>query len=114
MGDFALSPKISRTEANGKLLNYMACGLPTIVFDAPVNREILGATGVYAEYGSASSLAQKIQDLVQNHQLRESCARAVRERAVRKFSWEEIGRRLEGILSTQISVYPNGAKASGE
>ncbi len=28
-GDIALSPKISLSEANGKLFNYMACGLPT-------------------------------------------------------------------------------------
>lgn len=30
----------------------MAVGLPIVCFDTPVNREILGDTGVYAEFGS--------------------------------------------------------------
>src|SRR6185369_9965921 len=44
--DLAVSPKISLTEANGKLFNYIACGLPTVVFDTPVNREILGDAAI--------------------------------------------------------------------
>ena len=31
----------------------MACGLATVVFDTPVNREILGELGVYARLGDA-------------------------------------------------------------
>ena len=45
---------ISRTEGLGKLLNYMAMGLPTVAFDVPVAREYLGDLGLYAETGNAA------------------------------------------------------------
>jgi len=38
----AVAPKMNSTEGNGKLLDYMAAGLPIVAFDTPVNREILG------------------------------------------------------------------------
>jgi len=44
LGAMALAPKLARTEANGKVLNYLACGLPVVAFDLPVNRELLGDT----------------------------------------------------------------------
>ena len=39
LGDVAVSPKHTSTEANGTLLLYMACGLPVVVYDGPVARE---------------------------------------------------------------------------
>ena len=39
----AAAPKMSRTEGNGKIANYMAMGLPTVAFETPVAREILAA-----------------------------------------------------------------------
>ncbi|HRJ43683.1 MAG TPA: glycosyltransferase family 4 protein, partial [Caldilineaceae bacterium] len=46
LGDVAVAPKLSATEGAGKLLNYMAVGLPTVAFDTPVAREYLGVDGV--------------------------------------------------------------------
>ena len=60
LGDVAVAPKISATEGSGKLLNYMAMGLPIVAFDVPVSREYLGDLGVYARPGDASSLEQLI------------------------------------------------------
>ena len=45
LGDVAVSPKHTSTEANGTLLLYMACGLPVVVYDGPVARELLGDAG---------------------------------------------------------------------
>ena len=36
LGDIAVSPKLSETEGNGKLLNYIAMGLPTVTFETAV------------------------------------------------------------------------------
>lgn len=60
--DIALSPKISRTEANGKLFNYAACGLPCIVFDNPVNREILGDQAIYCSEETPQAYADQINE----------------------------------------------------
>ena len=46
LGEVAVGPKLSETESNGKLYNYMACALPTVAFDTPASREILGDLGV--------------------------------------------------------------------
>jgi glycosyltransferase involved in cell wall biosynthesis len=58
LGDIAVSPKLSATEGSGKILNYMAMGLPTVTFDTPVSREYLGDLGLYATPGDPTSLAQ--------------------------------------------------------
>ncbi|WP_347710777.1 glycosyltransferase [Geotalea sp. SG265] len=92
--DIAVSPKISRAEANGKIFNYMACGLPTVAFDTPVNREILGETGIFAEYGNAADLAEKIALLVADGQRVKSLSKQVREKAVHNHSWRARGERL--------------------
>lgn len=96
-GDIAVSPKISLTEANGKLFNYIACGLPTVAFDTPVNREILGEDALYAQFGDAAALAGAIGRLAGDRELREELGRAGRERAVREHSWKARGKELADI-----------------
>jgi glycosyltransferase involved in cell wall biosynthesis len=51
---------MSLTEGNGKVLNYMAMGLPIAVFETPVSREYLGELGIYATRGDPDSLAEAI------------------------------------------------------
>lgn len=96
-GDIAVSPKISLTEANGKLFNYIACGLPTVAFDTPVNREILGDAALYAKFGDVIELAGAIGRLVGDRELREKLGRKGRERAISEHSWVARGRELAGI-----------------
>ncbi len=93
-GDIALSPKISRTEANGKLFNYMGCALPTVAFDTPINREILGDAGVYAAYGDAADFAAQIEALLRDAPRRERLAREMSEMAATRHSWEARGKGL--------------------
>lgn len=96
-GDMAVSPKISLTEANGKLFNYMACGLPTVVFDTPINREILGDAGVYARFGDAADLADRIEALAADAAERCLLGQQVRDRAEKDHSWRARGGELSGI-----------------
>jgi glycosyltransferase involved in cell wall biosynthesis len=58
--DVAVSPKATSTEGNGKLLTYMAQGLPTVAFDTPVNREILGSGGTLVSPISSDALAEAL------------------------------------------------------
>lgn len=96
-GDFAVSPKVSLTEANGKLFNYIACGLATVAFDTPVNREILGDAALYAKFGDAGDLAGAIGRLAGDRELRETLSNAGRQRAIKEHSWEARGKVLAGI-----------------
>lgn len=102
LGDIAVSPKVSMTEANGKLFNYMACGLPTVVFDMPVNREILGDLGVYASYGSVSSLAAGIELLADNCDQRAALSRRVRETAEALYSWRAVTEKIVEVYRTVV------------
>jgi len=93
-GDVAVSPKISLTEANGKLFNYMACGLPCLVFDTPVNREILGDTGTYARFADPVDYADRLEEMLADPlglEYQGGCARA---KAVDEHSWKARGGRL--------------------
>lgn len=101
-GDIAISPKISLTEANGKLFNYMACGLPTVVFDNPVNREILGDSGVYARQGDPVDFAARIEELLLDHTRMNVLAKTVREIAVRNHSWRARGEQLAEIYREMV------------
>lgn len=95
--DIAVSPKVSLTEANGKLLNYMACGLPTVAFDTPVNRELLGETGVYAPRGDVQAFTDAIAGLLHDPERRRRLRAQARERAVREHSWQARGGQLERV-----------------
>ena len=97
LGDLAVSPKLSATEANGKLFNYMASGLPTVVFDNPVNREILGDLGVYARTGDASDLAKQIIRLASDEEMLIRLRELLRKRAVDTYSWNRIA---DNIVNT--------------
>ncbi len=87
LGDVAVAPKLSATEGCGKILNYMAMGLPVVAFDTPVSREYLGAQGIYARPGDADSLAQALLAALDgNHS---SQAAQLRRTAAECYSWDQ-------------------------
>ena len=104
--DIAVTPKLSPTEANGKIFNYMACGLPVVAFDTPVNREVLGDTGIYASYGDARDLAEKIAALVSDSESRFSFSEQVRNKALHEHSWNSRGKLLSEVYRTILTHQP--------
>ncbi|MGH7804343.1 MAG: glycosyltransferase family 4 protein, partial [Candidatus Binatia bacterium] len=97
VGDVAVSPKLSATEGNGKLLNYMAMGVPTVAFDTPINRGILGDLGVYARLGDRDELAARLIELARDAGRRAQLSRDLRRRAVEHFSWRARARQFEAV-----------------
>lgn len=104
LGDIAIAPKISATEGAGKILNYMAMGLPTVTFDTPVNREYLGSLGVYAQRrDGAVGLSDAILRLLHAPEWRAELGKKLRARATRHFSWERSGRQLVNIYQRVLN-----------
>lgn len=97
LGDIAVAPKMSATEGSGKLLNYMAVGLPTVAFDTQVSREYLGNWGYYAPEMTPEHFAETLGDLIENHHEWTSMGNALRDRVQRLFSWENAGRQISEI-----------------
>jgi glycosyltransferase involved in cell wall biosynthesis len=105
LGDVAVAPKLSATEGCGKILNYMAMALPTVVFDTPVSREYLGGLGVYAgQTGDPVALADAITGLLNDPQRRIELGQRLRERVARHFSWDRAGRHLLAIYRTVLTL----------
>lgn len=98
LGDIAVSPKITSSgEGNGKVYNYMACGLPTVVFDFPTNREILGETGIYVKSLTPEALAEGIVELLLDNKKIEKLSAEVRKKAVDDYSWISAGKKIQKI-----------------
>lgn len=97
VGDVAVAPKMSTTEGSGKLLNYMAVGLPTVAFDTPVSREYLGHWGSYAREMSPDSFADALRELLDTPHEWPATGNALRDRVQVKFSWRAAGRQISEI-----------------
>jgi glycosyltransferase involved in cell wall biosynthesis len=100
LADIAVSLKVSLTEANGKLFGYMAIGLPVVVFDSEINREILGDTGLYAKFADIDSFVEKLVYLLENKDTAKELGQLARQRILDNFTWDN-------TFSNFIPVYQN-------
>ena len=105
--DIAIEPKrASAGEASGKLLNYMAAGLPVVAFDTANNREMLGEAGCYASPNRPGQLVDCIAELAVDAGRRARLGEAARARVLALYSWDasaalldELYRRCAGRAS---------------
>jgi glycosyltransferase involved in cell wall biosynthesis len=89
LGEVAVAPKISATEGSGKILNYMAVGLPTVAFDTPVSREYLADLGFYARRGDAEALAAALAAALDDPPRARQVGTSLRERVLQHYSWDQ-------------------------
>ncbi len=94
LGDIAVAPKLSETEGNQKIFNYLAAGLPVVAFDTPASREILGDHATFATRGDVGSLAKRIAALLSDPATAHQIGLAGRTVALQNFSWERRGTEL--------------------
>ncbi len=98
----ALEPKENDSgEASGKLLNYMAAGLPVACFDTPNNRIILADSGCYASSGSVDQLVDCIETLTTSPEVASELGERGRARARAEFSWDASAAALQRIYGAQ-------------
>ena len=87
LGDIALAPKKAvSSEGNGKLLDYMAMGLPVVAFDTLVNREILGEKYPLVTAYDWQQFAECAVSLVRDGRRAVSMGKSLRDRACTLFS----------------------------
>lgn len=110
LGEIAVSPKRSLTEANGKLLNYMACGRPVVASDTPVNREMLGEAGVYVAVSDVDALAARLVEMLVDPGEARARGAALRVRAEEEFAWPVLIERLEALY---LSVLEQPGRRKG-
>jgi len=102
VGDIALEPKESDSgEASGKLLHYMAAGLPVVCFDTENNRKFLGEPGYYARDHSALAFARAIIAALEDTK---AAARGTlgRDRIRVQYSMQGLGQRLSAAYEQMI------------
>jgi glycosyltransferase involved in cell wall biosynthesis len=107
LGDIAVAPKLSATEGSGKILNYMAMGLPTVSFNMPVSREFLGDGGIYAPEVTSQALAVALNralDLFPAERV--ALGGYLRQRVIKQFSWDRTGEEIEAIYRALLSGDP--------
>ena len=80
------------------VLQAMACGVPAIVSDLPVLREILADAPVYFDPRNGDSLASALSEIINNEKLRKEAAAKGMARA-EIFSWEKSAEETLKILT---------------
>ncbi len=112
LGDVALAPKLSLTEGAGKILNYMACGLPTVAFDTPQAREYMAQFGTYAERGNTAALADRMLSLLADAECRQALGAALRTRAMQRFSLDDAAGRILAVYDAVRASIPEARRAA--
>lgn len=96
--DLAVDPKRGASgEASGKILHYMASGLPVVCFASENNRMFLGTEAFFVENETASALAAALDLALTDVQTRNKYGASGRDRAAASFSLAARGRQLADI-----------------
>ncbi len=82
------------------LIEAAACGRPIVTTDVPGCRDAIEAnkTGILVKVKNSQSLADAIEKLVENKNLRETMGKAGRELAEKEFS-------IEKVINTHLDIY---------
>ena len=103
--DIGIDPKDSATlQASGKILQYMAAGLPVVCFDRANNRNYLGEGAQYAQEISADGLAESILSLASQEQKMIFKGQLNKQQSL-KFSWDVSAQKIEQIYLNNNSPY---------
>jgi glycosyltransferase involved in cell wall biosynthesis len=78
-------------ESFGRVLaEAMAVGLPSVVTDIPILRELMGDTGLYFKLNDPDELATRLIEMARNPDLRRDLGERARARCIGMLSWDSI------------------------
>lgn len=78
------------------MVEAMQAGVPLIVSDIPIHREICGDAALYFRLGDAEDLVARVRQLDDDPSIRQALVERGRERARRMFNWEH---HVAGLVS---------------
>jgi len=106
--DIFLFPSLLESFGHG-LLEAMANGMPCVVTDIPVFREIAGDTVLYHPPRDSHVLAAQVARLIDDRGLRESLGKRAQKRA-KTYTWHTHIAALENAFDSCIRQYANVRK----
>ncbi len=82
---------------SNSVIEYMACGVPPVITDIGAAREIIddGITGLLFEAGNSQDLANKIEYLFKNKDIRNKMGEKAKEEVFKKFGYERYIQEME-------------------
>lgn len=100
--DVAIDPKDSSVrQASGKILQYMAAGLPIICFDRPNNRQYLDDGAFYSQDISGEGICEGIKYFLSKPEEIETLGNINKKRA-ENFSWDASAKKIDEIYKLII------------
>ncbi len=102
LADIAVDPKSDVgdiRQASGKILQYMAAGLPIVCANRPTNVNYLGDAGQYLDEVNPENIANALDLLANKEEIRIKKSKKARQK-VKELGWDVIGERLEGVYKS--------------
>jgi len=93
---------INRAKCSGKVMDYMACGLPMVVSDVGMNHVYLeeGISGLLTPAGDAAAFGEAMRRLLTDRAFAASLGAAAQQRIWQQFGWDERVADLELLYQT--------------
>lgn len=102
--DLFLFPSMSETFGH-PMAEAMSSGMPMLVSDTPVNREICGEAALYFAPYAVSEIVERVREFDADPALRERLAASGRARVEANYSWQ---RHVERLVETLEQVARDG------
>jgi glycosyltransferase involved in cell wall biosynthesis len=90
---------------SNKVFEYMACGLPVVAPDFPLYRELVNSVGfgILVDTTSPENIAEAIEKLMVNPDLRNQMSQRARKGFLEKYNWESERKKLLKLYSELLS-----------
>lgn len=88
-----------------KVIEYMAAGLPVVASSIGQLTELIvqERTGLLVDPGDPDALAEALEELAQDRARRRRMGRRGQHRALTKYTWEGVARRVESVLARLVA-----------
>jgi glycosyltransferase involved in cell wall biosynthesis len=95
--DLVVLPSVCVESFGVVLIEAMACGKPVIASNLPGVKTVVddGVNGFLTHPKDIDDLTSKMQDLLENQQMRIRFGKTGREKVEKMYSWDKIGKKLE-------------------